>query len=229
MVELHTAPENDNTLLRVVTAMLRAIAREFDIAIVLMHHARKGDLTPGDIEALRGAGAIGGAIRFGFTVCPMSENDAEQFGIQENRRCFYARIDRAKASYAPPVTDADWFEKVSHLDDSGEYIGAFHPWVPLPVRGLSQELISKLCTAIIKGAPDRQPWSPKLSGDTRSVRNLFAQHNIVGSKAEKAALQTLYAHEVEAAKFKTIANRNLSSGLRIGDRPPADWEEDEAA
>jgi len=159
MVELHTAPENDNSLLRLVTAMLRAVAREFDIAIVLMHHARKGDLTPGDIEALRGAGAIGGAIRFGFTVCPMSETDANQFGVQSKRRSYYARIDRAKASYSPPVTDADWFEKVSHLDDSGEFVGAFHPWVPPAVQGLSQEVISKLCIAIIKGEVDPIGWT----------------------------------------------------------------------
>jgi hypothetical protein len=231
MVELHTAPENDNSLLRLVTAMLRALAREFRIAIVLMHHARKGDLTPGDIEALRGAGAIGGAIRFGFTVCPMSESDATQFGIQENRRSYYARIDRAKASYAPPVIDADWFEKISHLDDSGEFVGAFHPWEPPAVQGLSQEVISKLCTAIIKGSPaDGQPWSPKLSVDPRSIRNLFAQHNIVGTKAEKAALQTLYSHEVEGAKFKPISNRTPAAGLRIGDLPKANWiEEDDDA
>jgi hypothetical protein len=196
---------------------------------VLMHHARKGDLTPGDIEALRGAGAIGGAIRFGFTVCPMSESDANQFGIQENRRSYYARIDRAKASCAPPVIEADWFEKVSHLDQSGEYIGAFHPWEPPPVRGLSQEVISKLCTAIIRGSPDGQPWSPKLSVDLRSVRNLFSQHNIAGTQAEKAALQTLYAHEVVEAKFKPISNRTLTNGLRIGDLPKANWIEDTAA
>ena len=161
----------------------------------------------------------------------MSESDATQFGISQNRRSYYARIDRAKASYAPPVTDADWFEKISHLDDSGEFVGAFHPWEPPAVQGLSQEVISKLCTAITKGSPaDGQPWSPKLSVDPRSIRNLFAQHKIVGTKAEKAALQTLYSHEVEGAKFKPISNRTPATGLRIGALPKANWiEEDDDA
>ena len=47
MVELHTAPENDNSLLRLVTAMLRALAREFRIAIGTHASRQKGRLDTG--------------------------------------------------------------------------------------------------------------------------------------------------------------------------------------
>jgi RecA-family ATPase len=40
--ELHAVEENSNTALRVVIAQFRALAIEFDMAVVLVHHTRKG-------------------------------------------------------------------------------------------------------------------------------------------------------------------------------------------
>ncbi|MGH7091934.1 MAG: AAA family ATPase, partial [Stellaceae bacterium] len=42
LAELHTAEENDNQALRAVIAEFRALAVEFQIAVILIHHTRKG-------------------------------------------------------------------------------------------------------------------------------------------------------------------------------------------
>jgi RecA-family ATPase len=42
--ELHVEEENDNTATRAVIAAFRALAVEFNIAIILVHHTRKGTL-----------------------------------------------------------------------------------------------------------------------------------------------------------------------------------------
>jgi RecA-family ATPase len=72
MSELHSVEENSNTLQRLVTAEIRTIARLNNLAVLLVAHSPKGNVEPGNIAALRGAGAIGAAIRFGYTVCGMS-------------------------------------------------------------------------------------------------------------------------------------------------------------
>jgi hypothetical protein len=223
LVELHTAPENDNALLRLVTAMLRALAREYNIAVVLLHHARKGEVIPGDIEALRGAGAIGGAVRFGFTVCSMREDDAQQFGLPPDKRSYHLRLDRAKASYSPPVTEADWFERVSHLDPAGEFVGAIHPWTPPTVIRPSQQAISAILSDIAAGAPNSEPWSPKLDDTVeRSVRHLLKRHNITGLKAEKVAMSALQEAGMTIADYRRTA-RVTQKGLRVGNLPAAAW------
>src|SRR5579875_1072460 len=51
LVELHVDDENDNGALRAIIAAFRAIAVEYDIAVVLAHHIRKGAATPGDPDA----------------------------------------------------------------------------------------------------------------------------------------------------------------------------------
>jgi hypothetical protein len=177
-------------VLRLVTAMLRSLAREFHIAVVLLHHSPTGEIIPGDIGALRGAGSIGGAVRFGFTVCCMSEDNARDYGITTERRSYYLRIDRAKASYAPPVIEADWFEKVSHCDATGENVGALHPWTP-PVTGHpSQQTVNAMLADIAKGK-DGEPWSPKLDKHPRSVMRMFERHDITGAINGKLALDSL--------------------------------------
>src|SRR5262249_48435239 len=113
LAELHTADENDNTGLRAVVAEFRALATEFNIAVVLIHHTRKGALSPGDPDNARGASAIIGAARAVLTLCPMSEDDAKEFGLDAGRknRSAYVRLDDAKQNYAG-IGEPVWYEKV---------------------------------------------------------------------------------------------------------------------
>ena len=57
LVRLHTLNENDAGAVSAVLALLRSLQRNFDVAVALVHHARKnGRTTTG--EALRGSGEI---------------------------------------------------------------------------------------------------------------------------------------------------------------------------
>lgn len=81
LAELHNAEENDNTAMRTVVAAFRDLARRLNIAVLLLHHDRKGNNAPGDMDRLRGASAISGAVRVLVTLTSMSEADAEHFRI----------------------------------------------------------------------------------------------------------------------------------------------------
>ena len=54
LAELHTEDENANVALREVVAEFRALAKELEMAVVLVHHTRKGMVIPGDMDAARG-------------------------------------------------------------------------------------------------------------------------------------------------------------------------------
>lgn len=129
LAELHNSEENDNTALRSVIAAFRAIAVEFDIAVILIHHTRKGELVPGDPDSARGASAIIGAARIVKTLIGMSEQDAKAFGVPEDRqsRSSYVRLDDAKQNYAG-IGDAEWYEKTLYRLDNGEPVAAAVPW-----------------------------------------------------------------------------------------------------
>jgi hypothetical protein len=98
----HSAEENDSTALKAVIAEFRALAVEFGLAVVLVHHTRKGSIAPGDPDSARGASATIGAARIVLTLISMSEDDAQAFGLPKDRksRSRFVRLDDAEQNYA---------------------------------------------------------------------------------------------------------------------------------
>ena len=130
LVELHDSEENDNTALRSVMAKFRAIAVEHNIAVVLLHHARKGSAGgAGDPDSLRGASSIVGAARIVLTVLTMDKDEAQTLGVPISDRNRYFRVDGAKSNYAP-LQDAEWFQRVEYELANGERVVAAEPWTP---------------------------------------------------------------------------------------------------
>ena len=132
LAELHTEEENDNTALRTVIAQFRSLAVEFNLAVVLLHHTRKGTTaSPGDPDTARGASAIIGAVRIAMTLMGMREEDAAEFGMPTDPkvRSSFVRLDDAKQNYAA-IREAQWFEKRAHELDNGEMVPAATPWTP---------------------------------------------------------------------------------------------------
>lgn len=162
LAELHTAEENDNTALRAVLAEFRALAIEFDMAVVIVHHTRKGALSPGDPDMARGASATIGAARIVLTLCTMSEQDAALFGIAADRktRAQYVRLDDAKQNYAS-IGNGEWFEKTLYDLANGEAVPAAVPWVPPDVwRLISNFTANAILDTIDAGLPNGQRYSP---------------------------------------------------------------------
>jgi hypothetical protein len=201
------------------------LAVKHNIAVCILHHTRKGGASsPGDLDTARGASAIAGAVRVALTLCGMSEGDASNLGlpIDAHARSHYVRLDDAKQNYAA-VLDAEWFEKVVHPLDNGELVPAAEPWTPPPQKQASQTEMASLASAIARGTPDREPYSPKLSKDGRSVRALLEQYGFHGG-AQKTAMDRLRAEMgVVTAHFKQAGRRNDAQGLHIDFKPAAAW------
>jgi AAA domain len=219
LVELHSSEENDNTMLKAVVAKFRTLARKYQLAVVLTHHARKGEAETiaGSLDAARGASAIGGAARIAFTFVEMTAKEAISLGVQVERRRYYVRLDEARNTFSPPADSALWFEKISWSLSNGDSVGALRRWAP-PAAGMSSVVTQQLASAIgrgcVIGGGSPLPWSPKRDGSERSVRRLFEQHGIVGGMQEDAAHKALLAEGITVQEFRHPGNRMVKKGLR---------------
>ena len=156
LAELHNAEENDNTAMRAVIAAFRGMAQRLNIAILILHHDRKGNNAPGDMDRMRGASSMGGAVRVALTLTTMSQEEAEKFGIQPDQRRRHFRVDGAKSNYAP-AQDAEWWRLSGVEIANGETVAAAAPWAP---PGAFDGVSMSTCVAVldamhrgINGAP----------------------------------------------------------------------------
>jgi RecA-family ATPase len=218
LVELHDAPENDNTALRHVIAEFRVIARMQDIAILLLHHTPKGDPRPGDQDAGRGASAIGGVVRKSFTLFEMTEAEAAAWKIASPQ--YYFRLDGAKANY-DTKNATEWFERIPVQLDNRDVAAAAQPWQP-PSEAITEMLIDQLMDVVAAG-DNGYPWSRRLGAFDRSISKAFASLGIGSKKAQQAALDALWAAGcIEAAWRKP--DRVKAMGIRHPNgHPDAQW------
>ena len=221
--ELHGSEENDNGAVRAVVAHFRAMAVLRSLSVVLLHHTSKAGASaaPGDPNSARGASSAIGAVRVALTLNTMSEDDAKLLGLPTDRvaREPYVRLDGAKSNYAK-LASAEWFQKVPHRLDNGDWAVAAEPWMP-PVGKVADDwAVAALDTAISAGIGG-EPYSPKLDNEKRSVKILLAEHGFHGSAA-KNALDKLLMNGVEIAEYRNV-DRNVRKGLRASGKPDARW------
>lgn len=146
LAELHNAEENDNTAMRAVVAAFRGMAQRLGIAILILHHDRKGNNAPGDMDRMRGASSITGAVRVMLTLTTMSQEEAEKFNIPPDQRRRHFRVDGAKSNYAP-AQDAEWWRLSGVEIPNGETVAAARPWSP---PGAFDGIAMSTCVAILE-------------------------------------------------------------------------------
>jgi len=135
-VASHAATENDNGAIQAVTRQWAHIADETNIAINLVHHARKTNGGEVTVEDGRGASALLAAARSARSFNAMSLREAERFGIPEPDRRRYFRVDDGKSNLAPPAAHAAWFRLASvtlpngPLGTDGDNVGVVEKWTP---------------------------------------------------------------------------------------------------
>ena len=160
-VKSHGCDENDNNAVDAVCILLSRIATDFDCAVDLLQHHRKGALSPGDADSGRGASALKDAARLVRTATPMTEDEAETFGIVGDDRANLVRLDDAKINLAPRATAARWFKLVgialgNRTDDypHGDIIQAAEPWSPPELwSGVSTATFNAILDEIDAGLP----------------------------------------------------------------------------
>ncbi len=137
--ETHPANENSNEEIGEVSRMYREVAQKADCGLILVHHDRKPSMADseghvGNMYSARGASSLAGVARIMFTFHTMSAKDCKKYGIAEEERRYYVRLDNAKANMTLSGGEPRWFKRVGEIlggvkgdPDSGESVGVLVP------------------------------------------------------------------------------------------------------
>ena len=122
-VSVSQVNENSNTSIQVVVAMFRAIARNANCSVTLVHHTRKGNGEDANVDSIRGAGSLIGAARTARIINKISVEDAMQLGFPEDQCSGMFRVDDAKQNLAA-ATDKSLYRRIIGVQiANGEWIG----------------------------------------------------------------------------------------------------------
>ena len=222
--ELHSADENDNTALRAVVAEFRALAICYNVAIILVHHTRKGAVTPGDPDTARGASAIIGAGRVVLTLVTMSEEDAVALGLAKDRktRSTYVRLDDAKQNYAA-IGEANWYEKTVYALDNGEWVPAAVPWTaPDMWESIPTVTANEILDTINAGIDGgKRRYSDGGNAGDRAAWPVVAKHipSLNEKQARKAITTWVDNGTLISRQYTDETDRKKRKGLYLSDDP----------
>lgn len=115
LVKIHKCDESDNVQMDYVMETLTDIAHAAQVSVLALHHTSKGNSKQedriGNMDIGRGASAIVNASRVAFTLLNASAQDAEDYGMQDEERMTWVRMDDAKMNLALSSNQATWFRK----------------------------------------------------------------------------------------------------------------------
>jgi AAA domain len=183
-VKLHSMEENDNSAMDYVCGLLVKLAIEFNIAVDVPHHTKKGQQTAGDVDAGRGASSARDAGRLMYTLTRMSDQEGETFGIPAEERRLYVRLDSSKVNIAPPSGEAIWFKLVGVRLENGtadypagdevQTVVSWHP--PKTWEGVTSVQANAALDEIDAGLPNGQRYSDAPKASTRAAWTVVQQH-----------------------------------------------------
>jgi hypothetical protein len=207
LAELHNAEENDNTAMRAVIAAFRGLASRLGIAVMILHHDRKGTNAPGDMDRMRGASAITGAVRVMLTLTPMSEEEADKFGVEAEHRRRHFRIDGAKSNYAI-AQDAEWWKLAGYDLANGEQVAACRPWSPPGTfSGLNMADCVAILDAIDAGTPTGFAWASHVN-----AKDDWAGRLIEAKGKSEGQAKAILASWVEGGALLIVENEGPRRG-----------------
>jgi hypothetical protein len=183
LVKAHSAVENSNDEMDVVSDTLAQIAHEHDCDIDTPHHVRKGPGDAGNADSGRGAGATKDGGRLVYTLTTMSEEEAKRFNTPQEKRRQFMRMDYGKVNIAP-AADTKWFEllgvRIGNQTETyphGDEVQVAVPWTPPDTwAGLSNDALNAALDEIDAGLDTGERYSGAPSAKHRAAWPIVRQH-----------------------------------------------------
>jgi hypothetical protein len=100
---------NNNVMMAKVAGQVTRIAREANVAVLVLHHLRKGH--SGQPDDLMGATSLRATFRAARVLQRMTPEEGVKRGI--NDPWHYIRIASSKENYAPPPEQQKWYRLIS--------------------------------------------------------------------------------------------------------------------
>jgi AAA domain len=223
-IKAHGCDENDNNAVDAVCIVLSQIAVELDCGVDLLQHHRKGALSPGDADSGRGASALKDAARLVRTATPMTEDEAETFGINPDERASLVRLDDAKINLAPRAAAARWFKLVgvalgngTAAYPHGDTVQAAEPWAPPELwSGVSTATFNAILDEIDAGLPGGRLFYHQGHATDRAAWPIVVKHIDRTEAQAREIIRTWVKNGVFViADYVDQADRKTRKGLRV--------------
>jgi hypothetical protein len=220
-VKIHGVAENDNSAIDAVASLLAAISQEYDCAVDIVHHTRKGPNDPGNADLGRGASALKDAGRIVDTLTPMSRDEAQLFNVDEKERRMLIRLDNGKVNLMPAAPDARWFKLVGvRLDNSsdtyphGDEVQTVQQWTPPDLfAGASTRIVNEILDDLDRGI-EGQRYSNANTATTRAAWQVVTKHIDRTEKQARAIIHTWVDNEVLIVReYDDPVDRKKRKGL----------------
>jgi AAA domain len=110
MASWHNFIENNNDVMGVLVIALRNLAAQTNRAVAFDHHVTKLAMADEEahvhnLAAMRGGTVIVAQMRWAYTMSKLNAASGTRFGIADEDRWLYRRLDSLKASYGPDGDD----------------------------------------------------------------------------------------------------------------------------
>jgi hypothetical protein len=154
-VSSHAANESDNMEIDAIVKEWAMVAKNAAAAVGLAHHVSKAGAM--EVTALSGRGAVSmiNACRSVLVLNRMNEQEADKYGIEEERRRRFFRVFDDKNNRAPPSDASDWYQMFSislgndPTDGDGDSIGVVVPYSPPDAfEGVTPDHLFQVQTAV---------------------------------------------------------------------------------
>lgn len=225
--ETFEGDENDNSEVKWAMKIWRdEVARRTGCAVYLVHHTVKNaGAGAGDANVIRGAGAIVNSTRISATLMPMTKEDAEMIGVDQNERHLYVRYDDAKANQSLKTNTARWFQKVSvelangDNDNAPDEVGALVPWTPPDAfDGLTSHMVKVILDKVDTGLDDGSRYTFSTRGGAKEtgrwVGCVIMEESGMKDVAAKKVVDVWKANRVLVeGEHKCPVQRRMTKGL----------------
>jgi hypothetical protein len=184
LIKTHDLEENDNNAIERVIGTLVSMSINHRIAVDAPHHVAKGTSDPGNADKGRGASSFKDGGRLVYTLNTMSEEEAKQFGIADDARRRYIRLDAGKVNLAAS-NKTRWFELIgvsigngTELYPAGDEMQVAVTWKPPDAwAGLSSIALNAALTDIDAGMETGERFSGAASAGKRAAWPIVQRHN----------------------------------------------------
>jgi hypothetical protein len=186
---------------------------------------RKGAADPGNADRGRGASAARDAARLVYSLTTMTPDEASAFGVPEDQRRSYIRMDSAKVNIAPPMTKAKWFKLVgvplgnaTELYPHGDEVQTVETWSPPSAwEGLDIGTLNRILDAIDAGMADGERYSDHSAAGTRAAWKAVKIHAPDKTEPQCREVIRLWAKNgvLVRDEYYSDADRKKRGGLRV--------------